>query len=93
MSVVTPLAPLATVNMTDSERQGTLVTSRFNPHVRARRDLRRRDALVIPKGAPGQVTAVRGLLAVQYTVVFWPDGMDGAKVVLSRLSRADVEQV
>ena len=69
------------------------MTSRYNPRVRAARDLRPRDAPVIPKGTIGKVTAVRGLLSVHYTVVFWPDGMDGAKVLLRKLSRADVERV
>lgn len=87
------MALLATVKVTDSKRQGPLMTTRFNPRVRAARDLRRRDAPVIPKGTAGKITAVRGLLSVQYTVEFWPDGMDGTKVLLRQLSRADVERV
>lgn len=69
------------------------MTSRYNPRVQAARDLQPRDAQVIPKGTAGKITGVRGLVSVRYTAVFWPDGMDGAKVLLRKLSRADLEWV
>ena len=59
--------------------------------VLATRDIRQGCSTLIPRGTPGEILSTRGIRPNYYTVTFWPFGLGGAQVTVSRLLRSDLK--
>jgi len=57
--------------------------------VRAYREIRQNNLVLIPEGTPGEIVRTTGTEPTYYTIAFWPEGLHGVKITVPYLHQSD----
>jgi hypothetical protein len=61
--------------------------------VRAYREIRQNNLVLIPEGTPGEIVRTTGTEPTYYTIAFWPEGLHGVKITVPYLHQSDFIEV